>query len=138
MKPTTLALLTLLMVVMPVYGDECMNGAISNLEMRECAGQQLVKADKALNQIYQKLLKFHSQPDDEKFPDLEPYHATRKAALIKAELSWIKYRDAQCNYQLTRWGNGHEGRAFHITCLTYMTEDRVKELQSLLKEYQEY
>ena len=124
MKPTTLALLTLLMVVMPVYGDECMNGAISNLEMRECAGQQLVKADKALNQIYQKLLKFHSQPDDEKFPDLEPYHATRKAALIKAEL--------------TRWGNGHEGRAVHITCLTYMTEDRVKELQSLLKEYQEY
>src|SRR5437667_2041935 len=65
--------------------DPCAN-AQTTLEMRDCAGREYKKADEELNKVYRQLT---STLADEGY----------KGALKTAQQAWIKYRDANCDFE---------------------------------------
>lgn len=70
-------------------------------------------SDRLLNQVYQRLL-----------PKVSPAHQRQ---LKDAELAWIAFRDANCQFEATVASGGNN------LCLTRMTEERTKELQEALE-----
>nr|AIA13622.1 Protein of unknown function (DUF1311) [uncultured bacterium] len=98
--------------------DPCEN-AQTTVEMRDCAGKEYEAADAELNKAYQQLM---SKLDDE----------GHKTALKEAQLAWIKYRDANCDFEsyLNRGGTIYP--IVNAGCRTGMTINRTKELQEML------
>src|SRR5215813_2126421 len=80
---------TLLLTGVPALSqdkkDPCANPQ-TQLEMNECQGKEYRKADAELNAVYKQLM---SKLDDE----------GEKAALKNAQLAWIKFRDANCDFE---------------------------------------
>ena len=100
--------------------DPCAN-AQTTAEMRDCAGREYKKADDELNRVYRQVM---SKLEDE----------GHKTALKTAQQAWIKYRDANCEYEsyLNRGGTIYP--VVYTGCLTGMTINRVKELREMLKD----
>jgi uncharacterized protein YecT (DUF1311 family) len=92
---------------------------VSNIEYKECAYRAYVASDKKLNQIYKQIV--------------STLGGKEKQHLIDAELAWIKYRDANCDFEVYRnlGGTGYGG--FLSNCLKRMTSARTKELQNWQK-----
>ncbi|MFK0735156.1 MAG: lysozyme inhibitor LprI family protein [Gloeotrichia echinulata HAB0833] len=61
------------------------NNAQTQLEINQCALFSYQNADKKLNRVYQQFL-----------PKLDKY---RKQKLINAQQTWIKFRDASCEFE---------------------------------------
>jgi uncharacterized protein YecT (DUF1311 family) len=99
--------------------DPC-EKAQSTAEMRDCVGREYREADAELNKVYQQVM---SQLEDE----------GHKAALKEAQLAWIKYRDANCEFEsyLNRGGTIYP--VVYEGCRAAMTVSRTKELQETLK-----
>ncbi len=72
-------------------------------------------SDRLLNQVYQRLLPEVSSP-------------ARQRQLKDAELAWIAFRDANCQFEATIASGGNN------LCLTRMTEERTRELQEALEQ----
>jgi uncharacterized protein YecT (DUF1311 family) len=89
-------------------------------EMRDCAGKEYKQADAELNRVYKQLM---SKLDDE----------GHKAALKNAQQAWIRYRDANCEYEAYLNQGGTIYPVIYTGCLTRMTRARTTELQELLK-----
>jgi uncharacterized protein YecT (DUF1311 family) len=87
----------------------------SNIEYKFCAYQDYRAADKRLNQVYQQITASLSGEE--------------KQRLVEAQLAWIKFRDANCNFEVYRslGGTGYGG--FLSNCLERMTKARTVELQ---------
>jgi uncharacterized protein YecT (DUF1311 family) len=98
--------------------DPCAN-AKSTAEMRDCVGRQYKTADDELNRVYRQLM---SKLDDE----------GHKAALKTAQQAWIKYRDANCDFESYLSRGGTMEPVSHYGCLTWMTAARTKELREAL------
>jgi uncharacterized protein YecT (DUF1311 family) len=99
--------------------DPCEN-AQTTAEMRDCAGKEYEAADAELNKVYQQLM---SKLDTE----------GHQTALKEAQLAWIKFRDANCDFEsyLNRGGTIYP--IVNTGCQTGMTINRTKELQEMLK-----
>ena len=103
--------------------DPCAN-AQSTAEMRDCAGREYKKVDDELNRVYRQLM---SRLDDE----------GHKGALKAAQQVWIKYRDANCDFESYLNRGGTIEPVVRYNCLTWMTESRTKELREDIKQFQE-
>ena len=63
--------------------------AQTNAEMTEAAGKRYVKADKAMNAIYKKLM--------------GKLDAKQKAKLKASQIAWLKFRDADASFRSKGW-----------------------------------
>ena len=97
------------------YGEEyqiCRDG--NTHDIVTCLSALYKKWDERLNAAYQKLLK---QQEDEK----------NREALVKAQRSWLKYRDDNCEWYET--GEGTIRRLWGSECMRSMTAARALELE---------
>ena len=83
-------------------------------ELKKVLPLRIKKWDERLNAAYQKLLK---QQENEK----------NREALVKAQRSWIKYRDDNCEWYET--GEGTIRRLWGSECMRSMTAARALELE---------
>ncbi len=88
----------------------------SNVEYKECAARAYEASDKKLNQVYK--------------PILAKLKGTEQQRLIAAQSIWIKFRDANCDFEVyqNRDGSGYSG--FLANCLERMTKARIAELEN--------
>ena len=99
--------------------DPCAN-APTTPEMRDCAGKEYKKADDELNRVYRQLI---AKIDDE----------GRKTALKAAQLAWIKYRDANCDFASYLNRGGTIEPVVRYNCITEMTGARMRNLRAYLE-----
>lgn len=102
--------------------NPCENGAtnFTQSESTQCARKQYLAADAALNKAYAKLI---ATLDD----------AEERAKLKDAEQAWIKYRDANCEYEAFFYRGGTMRPMIHAFCLARVTEARAAELKQQLE-----
>jgi uncharacterized protein YecT (DUF1311 family) len=99
--------------------DPCEN-AQNQQEMNHCAEDEFHKADQKLNKLYNNL-----------GSKLEP---ERLAKLKEAERAWVKFRDADCDFVTYINKGGSIYPLVYFGCLTESTNDRIKQLEQMLKE----
>ena len=100
--------------------DPCAN-AQTQVEMNECQGREYKKADAALNAVYKQLM---AKIEDE----------GERTALKAAQQAWIKFRDADCEFESYQNKGGTIYPLVYSGCLTVHTQERTKQLRELLKD----
>lgn len=103
------------------YADEC-DASSSTVELKDCVFKTYQKADKDLNQTYQRLLA--------KLTD-----TTHKKVLKTAQLAWLKYRDAHCEYEAYLNRGGTVYSVYYTSCLSHLTEERSQLLKASLQDH---
>jgi uncharacterized protein YecT (DUF1311 family) len=102
--------------------DPC-PGAHTQFDLNRCAALARDRADAELNKAYQQLMKITS--------------GAERAKLRAAQLAWIRFRDAQCDYESI----GNKGGSIYPMvasfCLAGVTNDRTKRLQEIIRESSE-
>lgn len=102
--------------------DPC-PGSNTQFELNGCAARARDKADAELNKVYRALIKDTG--------------TTERAKLRAAQLAWIKFRDAHCDYESV----GNKGGSIYPMvvsfCLAKVTDARVKQLWEILREQTE-
>ncbi len=88
-------------------------------EIRQCAGQEYLAADRRLNQLYSQLQ--------------GTLPAARRSQLVKAQLAWIQFRDAACAFESSAYAGGTLAPVVRTACLTRLTKQRVHDLEASLK-----
>ncbi len=95
----------------------------------QCAEQERVVADRALNDRYGALLsqlKNHPQAQ-----------STLQSRFVSAQRAWIAFRDAECDFRTNLSGGAPQWREVNRTqCLTELTTARVKVLEGDLEDAQ--
>ena len=99
--------------------DPCA-AAQSQAEMSMCWGKEYKAADTRLNEAFRQ---FMTKLNDEE-----------KAQLKKAQLAWITYRDANCEFVADQYKGGTMRPMIAAMCLADVTNARVNELQSQMKD----
>ena len=89
-------------------------------DMTNCADREYRAADKKLNQVYQQLQ--------------SKLTANQKQRITNAQLAWIKFRDASCDYERGQFEGGTMASPVGIHCLAEMTAKRTKELEKYLQD----
>ena len=106
------------------------NNAMTQTDMNICSYQDWQKADKELNAVYRKALKFASH-EDAMYKD-QPELKGAVKALKKAQRAWIDYRDGQCE----GYGFGARGGTMEPLlvsgCAADLTRKRSRELKELM------
>ena len=97
--------------------------AQTQAELNVCAGRKFKEADAELNRVYNQLT---SKVDS-------MYRAKLKAA----EVSWLKYRDDNCDYETALYEGGSMRPMVYSFCLERMTKARAAELRAQIKELDE-
>jgi len=103
----------------PKNPDPCA-GAQSQAELNICGGKKFQAADAALNQVYKRLMAIL---DEE-----------QKLQLRDVENTWLKYRDANCDFVADEYKGGSMRPMIHGLCLEEMTRNRTTELRNQIKE----
>ena len=124
MKLSRICGLVVLIFVASVFGQgqkpEPCADAQSQAEMNICWGKEYKAADARLNQVYQQ---FVSKLDEEE-----------KAQLKNAQLAWLKYRDANCDFVADQYKGGTMRPMIAAICLADVTNNRTSELKAQMKE----
>jgi len=94
--------------------------AQSQAEMNMCWGKEYKAADARLNEAYRQ---FMAKLNDEE-----------KAQLKKAQLAWITYRDANCDFVADEYKGGTMRPMIAAICLAETTNNRTTELKAQMKE----
>ncbi|MBD2456287.1 lysozyme inhibitor LprI family protein [Nostoc sp. FACHB-87] len=95
------------------------NDPQTQLEINICSQLSYQNADKKLNQVYKQLL-----------PKLSK---TRQQKLIAAQLAWIKFRDASCEFERSAYEGGSIAPAIYAGCLEEATKQRTQQLREYLQ-----
>ncbi|HEV2863148.1 MAG TPA: lysozyme inhibitor LprI family protein [Pyrinomonadaceae bacterium] len=95
----------------------------SQAEATACAGKEYRAADAELNRVYKQLM---SKLD-----------AGEQDFLKKAETAWIKYRDAQCEYEDSFYAGGTMRPMITAFCMARVTKARTAELRLQLKNLED-
>lgn len=115
---TGAGLAAILVAGSPARAIDCANPT-TQMDMNECSGADLVRADATLNAAYGRLVR-------------EPSMVDRLDRLKAAERAWVAYRDAQCAFE----GSEVEGGTMHSMvvsgCARALTERRTGELKAAL------
>lgn len=101
--------------------DPCDN-AQSTVDMGNCAGVEYQKADAELNRVYKQLM---ASLEDREY----------ESHLKTAQQSWLKYRDAHCDFEAFGNRGGTIYPVVRRSCLTTMTRARTKELQEQMEQH---
>ena len=102
--------------------DPC-PGARTQQDLNLCASQAFQRADAELNKLYQQLMKDAG--------------AGERAKLRAAQLAWIKFRDAHCEYEAFGNTGGSIYPMVYGFCLAEVTGERSKQFRDTLKEIEE-
>ena len=102
--------------------DPCAD-AQSQTEMNMCWGNQYKAADAQLNSVYRE---FTSKLNPEE-----------TAQLKAAQLAWIKFRDANCEFVADAYKGGSIRPMIAAMCLADVTSTRTSELKAQMKEREE-
>src|SRR6185436_15073572 len=94
--------------------------AQTQLEMNMCAGKAYKEADAELNRVYQKLVAMLDEGE--------------KTQLKNVETSWLKYRDANCEFVADQFKGGTMRPMVAGFCLADMTKNRTAELKSQIED----
>ena len=98
------------------------------IDLVNCSSKKLAEADASLNKTYRELI---AKLGDKKW----------ELKLRIAQQTWIKYRDANCDFVMELSGGGSASTFEYNFCLADMTTARTKELRETLdgiKERAEY
>ena len=99
--------------------DPCPD-ARTQQDLNLCASRAFQKADAELNKLYQQLMKDAG--------------AGEKARLRAAQVAWLKFRDAHCEYEAFGNTGGSIYPMVHSFCLAEVTEERAKQFRDTLRE----
>lgn len=99
--------------------DPCAD-AQSQAEMNMCWGMEYKAADSRLNSVYRE---FMAKLSDEE-----------KAQLKNAQLAWLKFRDANCEFVGDQFKGGSMRPMVAAMCLADVTNGRVSELKTQMKD----
>jgi uncharacterized protein YecT (DUF1311 family) len=99
--------------------DPCA-GAQSQGEMNICWAKESKAADARLNETYRQ---FMARLNDEE-----------KVQLKKAQLAWIAYRDANCDFVADQYKGGTMRPLIAAICVADATNNRTTELKAQMKE----
>src|SRR5688572_31083266 len=102
--------------------DPCAD-AQSQAEMNICWGKEYKAADAQLNAAYRE---FNSKLNPEE-----------TAQLKTAQLAWIKFRDANCEFVADAYKGGSIRPMIAAMCLADVTNARTSELKAQMKEREE-
>jgi uncharacterized protein YecT (DUF1311 family) len=102
--------------------DPC-PGERTQFELNRCAARARDRADAELNKVYRELSKDTGTAE--------------RAKLRAAQLAWIKFRDAQCDYESIGNKGGSIYPMVYSFCLAKMTAARAGQLQEILREQTE-
>ncbi len=58
---------------------------------------------------------------------------TRQQKLIAAQLAWIKFRDASCEFETSAYEGGSIAPAIYSACLEETTKQRTQQLREYLQ-----
>jgi uncharacterized protein YecT (DUF1311 family) len=125
MKLLTISGLVVLILSVAMLGqnqdkkDPCAD-AQSQAEMTMCWGKEYKATDAKLNKTYQD---FMSKLDE-----------SEKAQLKTAQLAWLKYRDANCEFVADQYKGGTMRPMIAAICLADVTNNRTIELKAQMKE----
>ena len=90
----------------------------STVEQKQCARQEFDKADAELNRAYQQLTG--------KLEDAE-----EKEKLKTAQQAWLKFRDAECDFESFQNRGGTIYGLIYVSCQTSLTIERAKGLREV-------
>lgn len=93
-------------------------------QMGECNTAEIARQEKALNDIYKKIMAEWTGDD----------YKNKRDGLQKAERAWVAFRSAQCDFDAMVEEGGTLERILNQQCYLDMTYKRVKELQSDLED----
>jgi uncharacterized protein YecT (DUF1311 family) len=99
--------------------EDCKN-PVSQIAMNVCAGKDYQREDATLNKLYKELV--------------AKLEKDRRAKLKQVQVTWIKYRDLQCEFDSSNYDGGSMYPLVRSSCLARMTAQRNKELEAMLKE----
>ena len=99
----------------PQTPDPC-EGAQTTVDMGNCAGKEYKQADAELNAVYKQLMSSLSDKE-------------HQASLRTAQQAWLKYRDANCEFDTFENRGGTIHPVIYTSCLAAMTRARTKELR---------
>ena len=94
------------------------------LDLVECSQRKLADADAELNKTYRQLI---AKMDNKQW----------EAKLRAAQQAWIKFRDANCDYESEFSGGGSASTFEYNFCLADMTSVRAKQLLEMLNHIKE-
>jgi len=102
--------------------DPC-PGSNSQHELNRCAARARDQADAELNKVYRELMKDAGTEE--------------RAKLRSAQLAWIKFRDAHCDYESVGNKGGSIYPMVYSFCLAKITTARTTHLREILREQTE-
>ncbi|MCT8997522.1 lysozyme inhibitor LprI family protein [Chelativorans intermedius] len=88
--------------------------------MTECAIAALNTSDKKLNELYKRI---EARLSDD---------ADTKKLLIQAQRDWIRFRDAECNFQTAGAAGGSIAPALVAMCMDGLTQSRIEDFEGYL------
>lgn len=106
-----------------VDGEDPCPGSNTQFELNRCAARARDKADAELNKVYRELTKDTG--------------TTERAKLRAAQLAWIKFRDAHCDYESVGNLGGSIYPMVYSFCLARVTAERTARLREILREQSE-
>lgn len=119
MLPYWTALIPVLVAAPALAADSCRDPQTQG-DLTQCAGDDYHKADRELNAVYAQVLR--------KLPP--QFHP----ALKKAQLAWIKSRDADCDVESWDVEGGSMWPMAHAGCMRTKTEERTAWLRYMIDE----
>jgi uncharacterized protein YecT (DUF1311 family) len=119
------AILTAAMVLaMPAFAfaqDKCYDAAKDQPALNACADAAFKKSDKKLNELYKQI---EARLKDD---------ADSKKLLIQAQRDWVKFRDAECNFQTAGAAGGSMMPMLIAQCMDSRAQSRVTDFEGYLK-----
>jgi uncharacterized protein YecT (DUF1311 family) len=109
----------LLGLIGPANAQDC-SSALTQADMNRCASRDFLRADAALNKVYDELRRAMSEDAD------------RQSLLTKAQRAWLALRDAECDFRTAESRGGSIYPLLVQQCRTELTVRRTGELQSHL------
>ncbi len=88
---------------------------VTTLDMGLCSGQKAEAADRKLNHVYQQLR--------------QKLSGQQRQGLTSAQQAWIKFRDATCAYESSRFDGGTFAPVARASCLARVTQQRIQDLE---------
>ncbi len=95
--------------------------AQTQAEMNNQAYKDYKVADAKMSTLYKKVLNSLTNASDKKL-------------LLEAQRAWIKYKESHCKLIANAYEGGSIQPLIYSTCLTSITEARIKELEELIEE----
>ncbi len=102
------------------YAAENCKNPETQLAMNICSAKDYEREDLKLNENYKKLIGKIESKDKEKLKEIQ--------------ISWIKFKDLQCEYTASKYDGGSMQPLIRSSCLLQMTKQRNKELKAMIED----